>query len=280
MRNEATIAARGHVIVAGLTAAVLLLSLDQARAASLETIPTRPGVTESFILIPPQGLTPAEQGHPKASVILLVGGDGNMRLTPAKIDNPSGNFLARTRMNFAAHGLEVALVDAPSDHRDLGDWRASADHATDLAALIAYLHRKVGVPVWLVGTSRGTVSAANAAARLAQAPADERPDGIVLTSSITIATPREGATVFTTERDAVRVPVLVVAHKDDKCFVTPPSNAAKLAAAFPNAPKTEFMIFEGGDRPRSDPCQPFAAHGYLGIEAKVVDAIAGWILTH
>jgi hypothetical protein len=71
-----------------------------------------------------------------------------------------------------------------------------------------------------------------------------------------------------------------VAHRDDHCNVSPPSNAAKIAAAFRNAPKTETMLFDGGDPPRSDACQPFAQHGYLGIEQKVVDAISDWILVH
>jgi pimeloyl-ACP methyl ester carboxylesterase len=266
--------ARPNPLKLGLTVALLLLSLGQARAATLETIPTRPGITETFILIPAQG------GPAKASVILLVGGDGHMGLSPARMDNPSGNFLARSRDLFAAHGLQVALLDTPSDHRELGDWRVSADHAADLAALIRYLHAKSHVPVWLVGTSRGSVSAANTGARLAQAPADSRPDGLVLTSSVTIPAPRGLTTVFSSDLTAVRVPVLVVAHRDDRCPFAPPSNAAKIAASLPNAPKAEAMLFDGGDPPRSDACQPFAQHGYLGIEQKVVDAISDWILAH
>jgi hypothetical protein len=33
----------------------------------------------------------------------------------------------------------------------------------------------------------------------------------------------------------------------------------------------------GGDAPRSDPCKAFSAHGYLGIEGPVVDAIVQWM---
>jgi alpha-beta hydrolase superfamily lysophospholipase len=48
-------------------------------------------------------------------------------------------------------------------------------------ALIAALREDAPVPVWLVGTSMGTVSAANAAARLMTGG----PDGLVLTSTVT-----------------------------------------------------------------------------------------------
>ena len=33
----------------------------------------------------------------------------------------------------------------------------------------------------------------------------------------------------------------------------------------------------GGDAPRSDPCEPFSAHGFLGVEVPVVDAIVQWM---
>lgn len=40
------------------------------------------------------------------------------------------------------------------------------------------------------------------------------------------------------------------------------------------------MFFEGGLPPRSDPCRPFAPHGFYGIEGRVVAAITGWMARH
>ncbi|MCX5906128.1 MAG: hypothetical protein NTY64_02795, partial [Deltaproteobacteria bacterium] len=34
---------------------------------------------------------------------------------------------------------------------------------------------------------------------------------------------------------------------------------------------------QGGDSPRSNPCQALSAHGFLGKEREVVEAIAAWI---
>ncbi|HLI11887.1 MAG TPA: alpha/beta hydrolase [Alphaproteobacteria bacterium] len=237
---------------------------------TLETLEPRPGVTERVAVVP-------AAGEAKASLILFVGGNGRIGLEPDNVGRPFGNFLARTRGLFAGQGLEVALLDSPSDHRELDDWRASAEHATDIAAVIRFLHARVPRPVWLVGTSRGTISAANAAARLAGAPAEARPDGLVLTSSVTVPTRIERETVFSADLAAVRVPVLIVHHRSDACKVSPPSAVERLAHAFPQAPKVETMFFEGGNAPRSDDCQPFAPHGYFGIETQVVEAIARWI---
>jgi hypothetical protein len=38
------------------------------------------------------------------------------------------------------------------------------------------------------------------------------------------------------------------------------------------------LLFEGGDPPQSGPCDALAAHGYFGIEERVSNAIADWIL--
>lgn len=252
-----------------VAAIAALAGPHDARAASLETLEPRPGVSERFILMPAEG--PA-----LASVVLLTGGSGRLGLTPENIDRPFGNFLVRSRALFAARGLQVAVLDSPSDRGELGAFRLSAEHAADLAAVIRFLRAKVPVPVWLVGTSMGTISAAAAASRLADAPPGERPDGIVLTSTVTIQS-RGDISVYSAALDRIHVPVLLVHHRADGCKVSPFGNVAGLARAFPASAKVETMAFEGGDTPRSDPCQPFAQHGYLGIESSVVDAIAHWI---
>jgi hypothetical protein len=70
----------------------------------------------------------------------------------------------------------------------------------------------------------------------------------------------------------VRVPLLMVHHRDDACRATPYREAAALAARFP------LVSVKGGKPPESGPCDPLAAHGYFGREAATVDAIAAWML--
>jgi pimeloyl-ACP methyl ester carboxylesterase len=157
------------------------------------------------------------------------------------------------------------------------NFRLGAAHATDTAALIAEVRKRApNVPVWLVGTSRGSISAAAVAARLAEKGGA---DGIVLTSSVT--RPGGGTmrdSVMDTDLAAIRVPALVVYHRADGCEVSPASDADGLLGKLSKAARKETLLFDGGDPPASGPCEPRAAHGFFGIEEKVVGAIVDWLL--
>lgn len=142
------------------------------------TISVRGEVTESFYLSVPA--TP-----PKAILILFPGGGGAIEVRePVPPAEKAGNFLTRSPRLLAGHGFVVATLDAPSDAEDgmVEDFRVSATHAQDVGAVAAWLKARYPVPVWLIGTSRGTLSATNGTLRLG---ADI--GGLVLTSSVTRA---------------------------------------------------------------------------------------------
>lgn len=252
--------------------AATLAALDAPLCAAEQVVsmPSRPGVTEKVLIIRP----PAA---PVASVVLFVGGPGRAGLkTPWRTGHRGGNFLFRSADRFVEDGFLVAVVDAPSDHASgLWDWRTGQDHAADVAAVIAALRAEAKAPVWLIGTSMGTLSAANAAARLTTGG----PDGIVLTSSVTERSRQSEETVKTVRLEEIAVPVLIVHHEHDGCRASPYAGAEALMDRLQRSPKRAFIAFDGGDPPRSNPCEAFAQHGYLGIENKVVDAIAAWIRT-
>ena len=252
-----------------LVAAGVLILVDiwPARAADdTRTIPTRPGVTQAFLLVRPSG-------PPVASVVLFAGGNGLLALGSGKL-SLAGNFLVRNRGRFASQGMLVAVIDSPSDHPGgLDGFRTSAAHADDVRAVIAALRQEANVPVWLIGTSMGTVSAANVAARLTAGG----PDGIVLTSTVTRVGRERIETVGDVRLAEIRVPTLVVHHKNDACKSTPYADSPSLLRDLKQAPKRELLAFNGGDSPRSGPCEAFAAHGYVGLDAEVVTAIVAWI---
>jgi dienelactone hydrolase len=254
-----------------LAAALLiaLASLAGAQTAQeVVDIPTRSGVTQRMIV-----LTPPE---PKAAVVLLAGGHGGLQIFPnGSMKWGEGNFLVRTRQSFADQGLRVAVVDAPSDRQSppyLGGFRQTPEHVADLRAVIAWLRGRSKVPVWLVGTSRGTESAAYVATQLS---APEGPDGVVLTS--TILTEAKGRPVPAMELDRIRVPVLVVHHQQDGCSLCPFSQTPTLMAMLTNSPRKQLLSFQGG-RSTGDPCGAFAYHGYNGLESDVVRQVAAWVL--
>ncbi|WP_432730932.1 alpha/beta hydrolase [Variovorax sp. W6] len=264
MRNLAKHWIAGFLFLAASSAAQVQAQTTQ----KVVDIPTRAGVTQRMLVLSP----PA----PKAAVILLAGGHGGLQIFPnGSFGWGAGNFLVRTRQSFADQGLMVAVVDAPSDRQSppyLSGFRQKPEHAVDIKAVIAWMREQSKVPVWLVGTSRGTQSAAYVATELAGA---EGPDGIVLTS--TILTDPKGRPVPAMPLEKIRVPVLVVHHEQDGCPLCAFSSAPGLMEKLANSPRKELLAFRGGES-RGDPCEAMAYHGFNGLEQEVVAKIAGWIL--
>ena len=236
---------------------------------SVVDIPTRPGVTQRVVLVSPD--------HPKAAVILFPGGHGGLRISSnGSFKWGKENFLVRTRKMFAEQGLLVAVVDAPSDRQTppyLGGFRQRPEHVTDIKATIAWLRQQAKIPVWLVGTSRGTQSAAFIATQLPVTGGG--PDGLVLTS--TILKDNKGRPVPDMDLEKITIPVLVVHHKQDGCKHCPYTELPRLLDKLSAAPKKELFTFEGGQN-RGDPCEPFAYHGFNGLDKDVVSKIAEWIV--
>ena len=220
----------------------------------------RSGVTLNLELIEPDDAF--------ACAILLAGGPGVLGIS--EVDGEVRyrrdiNFLVRSRTAFAAHGLIVAVVVAPSDRSGdngmLHGFRCSAEHVADLE----HLHDISGLPVWLAGTSRGTESAAHAAI-CGRAGIG----GLVLTSSVAV-TDANGTSLTEMPLGAIAVPTQVLAHRDDACPVTPPRGAEEIAVKLTGAPKVDLGFFSGGAEPESGPCDPLCPHGFFGIEPAVID---------
>lgn len=256
-----------HIALRMIGIAALALAWAAQAADRVVDIPTRPGVTQRFVLMPAPDA--------KAAVILFAGGHGGVQLDdtgrPRALRN---NFLVRSAPLFVAQGLTVAIVDAPSDRQSepfLFGFRESAAHATDVQAVIAWLKAQSPAPVWLVGTSRGTQSAAAVAAALKGGG----PDGVVLTS--TILADRRGTPVQDLGVDQLKVPVLVVHHEQDGCRATLFSDVPRLMSKLAPVPRKELITFRGGEN-RGDPCEALSYHGYNGLESDVVARIAAWML--
>ncbi len=246
---------------------------NQAQAQSaprVVDIPTRTGVTQRFVYIAP--------AQPKATVILFAGGHGGLQIKDGgSFGWGNGNFLVRTRQQFADAGLAVAVIDAPSDKQTppfLSGNRQRPEHTTDVKAVIAWLKQQAPVPVWLVGTSRGTQSAAYIATETT--PAQGGPDGIVLTSTI-LTENKGGRAVPAMPVEKLTIPVLVVHHQQDGCKLCAFSDMPQLMDKLAKTPKAELISVTGGQN-QGDPCEAQAYHGYNGIEADVVGKISRWVI--
>jgi alpha-beta hydrolase superfamily lysophospholipase len=186
--------------------------------------------------------------------------------------------VARNRNHLAAEGFVVAVVDAANDFNNtialpngLRGLRLGAQHRADLQAVMADLRaRYPSLPIWAVGNSRGTVSAALTATSVIP-PAD----GLVLTSSLTGPDASEDLNGVVLE--SITAPALIVTHVDDACPITQPEHSDALRDRFSASSRVHVMHVSGGSTPISNACDPLSPHGYFGIDQKVVDAITKWI---
>lgn len=237
-----------------------------APAQELVSLATRPDATQSYLLVGPNEA-------PRAAAILFAGSAGNIRLRAeeGRIVPESTNFLVRSRTLFSSRGVAAAVIDTPSDRPSgmTDDFRTGELHVTDIRGVIADLGKRYpGIPVFLVGTSRGTLSAAYAARALGKEVA-----GTVLTAAVyTSSGKRPGPVLSGFNFGALAAPLLIVHHREDACRLTPYSEARRLADKYP------LISVSGGKPPESDPCEALTPHGFLGKEEETVEAIVNWML--
>lgn len=239
---------------------------------------------QSYILVDVTKVDLDEDGtgdiNPVAILLMFPGGGGKLGVKDGQLNIGQANFVVRTRDHFAAEGFVVAVMDAASDflalaeglrgHRVAGKSH-SGEHLADIEAVMGDLRTKFPtLPLWAVGTSRGTISAGRAAGEAAS-PAD----GLVLTAPLT--GPSGAGDLQGVDLEAVAAPTLIATNRDDMCPVTRPEDAAELRERLASSPRVQVLFFKGGSAPLTDPCDPLAGHGFFGIEQRVIDAIARWI---
>jgi len=226
-----------------LTIAALVMALSTLPAFADETVTV--GGAQAALIKP--------NGAAKGSIILMAGGDGLLNIgANGSIGSLKGNQLVRTRHDYAARGFAVLVPDAQ----------------VDVAAAVKYM-AAIAKPVTLAGTSRGTQRAAEGIA------AGAKPDALVLTAGF--LSPQSGQGV---NRHVIRLlggapnvlpRTLVVHHRHDECRFTLPSGVQPFLDW--SKGKASVTWLDGGAN-RGDPCQAGGHHGFAGLDAQVVDAVA------
>jgi len=189
---------------------------------------------------------------PRASVILMPGGSGQIAADDhGDIHALNFNQLVRTRNAYAARGLAVLVVDA----------------GTPLDAAVQYM-AAIKRPVTVIGTSRGTIRAAEGIARGA------RPDALVLTSGLLSAASGGGPNVMSILGSPALLPrTLVIHHSQDSCKVTLPAGVEPFVKW--SAGRARVVWVSGGVN-EGDACQARAYHGFNGIDGRIVGIAAGF----
>jgi pimeloyl-ACP methyl ester carboxylesterase len=244
---------------------------------TVETIPSRPGYTQTFIF--------SRVANPVASLIMYPGGKGYIGIFP----NGSAQFDAfivyRARKLFAEQGFNVAVLDAPSEWGSRGIWeqQRSPEYAAHNAATIAWLRQQANVPVFLLGFSAGAISATGVAAQLG----DKGADGLILLSPW--MPPKEkwpipnfvfdssNAIPSWSGLNRIRGPMLIVHHLEDSCYFSLPEYVPFLASALSAARKPDVIGLQGGASPSGNACYPGGRNNFNGLERDVADAVGNWV---
>jgi len=258
-------------LASGVSCALLLSILGVGYAQEIVTLSTRPGVTQSYFLArAPQ--------DPQAVAVLFPGSGGliQLRMEGGQIKFSPNNFLVRSRDEFTKRGVVAAIMDAPSDqqsgHGMTDEFRRGERHFADIASVVSDLNKRFsGLPVFLVGTSRGSISAAALGARFEKPVA-----GVVLTATMFRQSGRraslQGPGLSGFDFSTIKAPLLFVHHVGDQCVVTPYSDAARLSEKYP------LVTVFGGRAAQSDECEALSAHGFFGKESETVEEIVNWML--
>jgi hypothetical protein len=292
---------RRSVPLLSLCAALLLAApvgscLAQPTAApaanacgAVVTIATHDRSTTRYALAQKEGAQKA--GAPgsgaRVALVLLVGGGGDLALDDQGCPHAlTRNSLIRMRPFFHDAGFVTVLVDAPSDLRGedgLAGFRTARLHAEDLGKVIADVRARMSGPVWLVGHSRGTISAANAAARLTGPAA---PDGLVLLSAMMVGEvskrkPFVVQTVFDPPLAAIAVPVLVIGHQADNCVRSPARMMGDITART-HSPRQQTVAVTGGPiapgrAPNIGDCGIGEPHDYVAQEGELAAGIIQFV---
>jgi pimeloyl-ACP methyl ester carboxylesterase len=250
----------------------LLISLNAVAGTEVFQIPLRGEVFQRVLVT-----TPEKSEDTRAIALLFPGGHGGLQISPeGEMGWGKGNFLVRTRKIFASSGVISVVVDAPSDklsHPYMLGKRQTQENFDDVKKLISFIKQKYpSLPLWLVGTSRGTQTVSYVAPKLGES---DGVAGFVLTSSILHGKLEGSATDQALEK--ITLPTLVVHHVQDECKHCPYSDVEKLLSKIPSSVRKELLSHSGGET-KGDPCDAYSYHGFYGIEKEAVGSIVQWIL--
>ena len=181
--------------------------------------------------------------------------------------------MIRERAALAEWGANVFIFPNPSKQKISFKYRQSEEHLNAINAVIHHVRSLNSDPVFLVGFSKGSVSAASFGK---QYPA--RVDGVALLSGI-YKSNKKRPNKFAMGRitsGRYLAPLLVLHHANDQCKVTWPSSARSFFESLDAKEKHLIMLTDG--TPTGGLCGPLHYHGFEGVEASAVRGLIDWAL--
>lgn len=182
-------------------------------------------------------------GKPRAVIVLVPGGDGDIGISGDGSVARDRNWIVRTRGAYARAGMASLLLDS----------------GASISSAVAE-GRKIAPRVIVVAMSRGSTRVPSALS--------SQPDGLVLASSFLEQVQGQLGS------PAALPPTLVVHHRGDTCARTDAGQVAPFMAWAGNRAR---LVWISGGIDRGNPCGNQGHHGFVGREGAVVSAIIGFV---
>ena len=139
--------------------------------------------------------------------------------------------------------------------------------------MLSWVETKSDLPIWVAGTSRGTISSTFTLNHAR----DSQIAGRVLSASV-VAYKHPGA-LARQDHQAIKLPVLLCYHKKDvdvreiyQLYEMP-----SVLASLKNSPIKKLIMAKDGFNPTGSPCESNHWHGFIGMEQQAVTEISGRI---
>jgi len=182
-------------------------------------------------------------GKPRAVIVLVPGGDGDIGISGDGSVARDRNWIVRTRGAYTRAGMASLLLDA------------GANVGTAVSE-----GRKIAPRVIVVAMSRGSTRIPSSLSA--------QPDGLVLASSFLDQIQGQLGS------PAALPPTLVAHHRGDTCART---DAGQVAPFMAWAGSRARLVWISGGSDFGNPCGNQGHHGFVGREGAVVSAIIGFV---
>lgn len=227
-------------------------------ASEVVDIPSKNGAATRTLLL--------QAENPKATVLLFIGGDGQLQLSDDG-QTKHGHTFVRSIKRWSGHQISAVLVDTPFDLGNAmrGHQRGSDDHLNRVSEVISFYSKVSNKPLWIFGHSMGTSTVS--------AFLNSERSEISLLSGFIVAGTHKGETVPT----SIRLPALGIHHAKDACEATPvEATEAIIRSRSPDTRKAVILLSGGDDKGHR--CQSRGYHGFNGIEHEFIDTAAAFVL--
>ncbi len=255
----------------------------QEVVSNAQTAVQRPSLRPAFHAVPTDradvtmNIALLEPSKPVTRALLVVpgtpGSEGRIVIENAMaVYSGKLQYLAQNADVFDQAGIALVAMGCPTDQwRHFGqcddDYRSSQQYVGDVSKVMTFLRSRYGFQdFWVFGHSSGGISSRWLALKM-----PDQLKGAIHSSAMNRTAGNLARTMLSFDMDAIRIPMLHIAHEQDECPST-------LYAPVKRYAKDNLVTVRGGEQ--SGPvCGGANRHSFEGRQKGVSRAIVEWINT-